>query len=149
MNIYFTSKKDMIYFLAVWGTALLMFLSVIFNLSFTVLDLLWGLIGSLSIGFMAWIWFKTGYRIDAKTIHIQNGPFKTTVSISDMKRMSTRKSLLATPALAMDRLVLHYGTYGEIQVSPKDAHGFITLLLAQNPQIQLTEELSKYIKTVK
>jgi len=66
-------------------------------------------------------------------------PFTSEVNIHDIKRISKRKSLLATPALAVDRLVLHYGTYNEIQISPKDESKFINLLLTKNPQIKIDE----------
>ena len=143
IKIFFTSKKDIIYFLAVWGTIILVFLSIIFNFSLTVFNLFWGLIGLIAIGLLIWIWFGTGYRIENETIKIQNGPFKWKISIKEINSISKRKSLLATPALSVDRLVLQYGKYGDMLLSPKNECEFIELLLTKNSQIKLDEKISK------
>jgi len=43
----------------------------------------------------------------------------------------------------MNRIILRYGTYGEILISPKNEAEFIDLLLTKNPQIKLDGQLSK------
>ena len=87
-----------------------------------------------------WIWFGTNYRIKEETIKIKNGPFKWSVKIQDIEKISKRRSLLATPALSVDRLVLHYGKYGEMSISPKAESEFIELLLTKNPLIKISEK---------
>ncbi len=144
--IYFTSKKDFIYFLAVWGTIVLIFLSITLDFSVTVFHFLWGVIGLLTIGFLIWIWFGTGYRIENKTINIQNGPFKWKVTIEEINSISKRKSLLATPALSVDRLVLQHGKYNDMLLSPKNECEFIKLLLAKNPHIQLEKDIKNLME---
>ena len=136
----FVSKKDPLYFLVVWGTIAFVFLSVVLDFSFTIFNFVWAFIVLLIIGFLIWLWFGTMYKVEKETVHVQNGPFTSEVDIHDIKRISKRKSLLATPALAVDRLVLHYGTYNEIQISPKDESKFINLLLTKNPQIKIDEK---------
>ncbi len=140
--IFFASKKDSLYSLAVWGTIVILFFSIILNFSLTLFNFFWGLIGLIAIGFLIWIWFGTGYRIENETIKIKNGPFKWMVHIQDINSISKRKSLLATPSLSVDRLVLHYGKYGEMLLSPKAESEFIELLLTKNPQIKLDETKS-------
>lgn len=140
IKIFYTSKKDVLYFLAVWGTVVIVLLSIIFSFSLTVFSLFWGFIGLISIVFLLWIWFGTGYRIEDEKIQIKNGPFKWRVKIQDINSISKRKSLLATPALSVERLVLQYGKYNEMLLSPKNEKEFVELLLAKNPQIKLVEK---------
>ena len=121
---------------------MILFFSIILNFSLTLFNLFWVLIGLIAIGFLIWVWFGTGYRIENETIKIKNGPFKWMVNIQDINSISKRKSLLATPSLSVDRLVLHYGKYGEMLLSPKGESEFIELLLTKNPQIKLDETIS-------
>ncbi|WP_405097096.1 PH domain-containing protein [Oceanobacillus sp. FSL H7-0719] len=141
-TIFFSSKKDSLYSLAIWGTIAILFFSIILNFSLSIFNIIWILIGVITIGFLIWVWFGTGYRIENEVIKIQNGPFKWKVSIQDINSISKRKSILATPALSVERLVLHYGRYGEMQLSPKAKSEFIELLLTKNPQIKLDDTLS-------
>ena len=121
---------------------MILFLSIVLNFSLTLFNLLWGLLSLLAIGFLILIWFGTGYRIENETIKIKNGPFKWMVKIQDINSISKRRTLLATPSLSIDWLVLHYGKYGEMLLSPKDESEFIELLLTKNPQIKLNEKVS-------
>ena len=142
ITIFFASKRDSFYSIAVWGTIVILFLSIILNFSLALFNLFWGLIGLVAIGFLVWIWFGTSYRIENETIKIKNGPFKWMVKIQDINSISKRRSLLATPSLSVDRLVLHYDKYGEMLLSPKDESEFIELLLTKNTQIKLSEKIS-------
>lgn len=142
IDILFTSKKDALYFLVIWGTIIFVFLVIIFNLSLNFLVIFSGIIGLMTIGIIIWIWFDTVYQIDNNTIKIRYGPFKWVVHIQDISSIGKRKKLLATPALAMDRILLRYGKYGEILISPKNENEFIHLLLIKNPQIKVDESLS-------
>lgn len=143
ITIFFASKRDSFYSIAVWGTIVILFLSIILNFSLALFNLFWGLIGLVAIGFLVWIWFGTSYRIESETIKIKNGPFKWMVKIQDINSISKRRSLLATPSLSVDRLVLHYDKYGEMLLSPKDESEFIELLLTKNTQIKLSEKISE------
>lgn len=143
IRIFFTSKKDVTYFLAVWGTIAFVSLVIILNFSLNVLAIFSGLLGLIGIGLLIWVWFGTSYRIENESIQIKYGPFKWKVSIEDINSISKRKNLLITPALAMDRLLLRYGKYGEILLSPKNEVEFIDLLLAKNLRIKLDERISK------
>jgi len=142
-SIFFASKKDLIYFSVVWFAIILILSSIIINFSLSVFNLLWGFIGSLTLGLLVWIWFGTGYRIEDETINIENGPFKSKVSINEINMISKRRNLLATPALSLDRLVLQCGKYNEILLSPKNEKEFINLLLIKNPRIKLDETITK------
>ncbi|WP_251514386.1 PH domain-containing protein [Oceanobacillus luteolus] len=135
--IYFGSIKDTIYFFAVWGTIAV----VLFG---TIIDGLYPagiLIGGTTLILLFWMWFGTGYVIQQETLIVKFGPFKKKINIEGIKRISKEKNVWAAPALAADRLRIHYGLYEEISISPKNKEEFVKLLLEKNKKIELDEEL--------
>ena len=133
----FSSQKDIVYSLLVWGSTILISFFTFLNLSLTILGVFVGISGSFIIGLILWIWFDTNYRIGEKYIKVSHGPFKDKIAIQSISSITKKKSLLATPSLAMNRLSLRYGRYGEIMVSPKREKEFIDLLLTKNPRIKI------------
>lgn len=140
IKIYFVSKKDALYFFCIWGTITLLFLSITLPFSLTVLHVIWGLIGCITIGCLIWVWFGTGYRIENETVKIQTGPLKWTVNIQDIKKVRKKKSMWSAPALAVNRLEIQYGSYDWILVAPKREEEFIRILLNKNSQIDMDEK---------
>lgn len=96
------------------------------------------------VGLLIWLWFGTNYRVENEYIEIKHGPFREKLPIQDINHISKKKSVLTTPALAIDRVLLKYGTYGEIMVSPKNEKEFIDLLLNKNPRITLEKPLKEF-----
>jgi len=94
----------------------------------------------MGIGLLIWVWFGTNYRIENEFIQIKYGPFNERIAIQDITNISKKKSILITPALAMDRIVLRYGKYGELLISPKNEDEFIDLLLTKNPAIRIDKQ---------
>lgn len=141
--MFFTSKKDIFYFLIIWGSVAFVSLSVIFDFSLNILSIFGDILGLSVVEFLIWIWFGTSYRVKNKYIAIKYGPFKEKISIQDINRIGKKKSILVAPALAIDKVLLRYGKYGEILLSPKKEKEFINLLLIKNPQIILEKPLSK------
>lgn len=143
IKILFRSQKDIVYSLLVWGTIICFSLFVILNISLTILGAFTGIAGSLTTCLIIWIWFDTNYRVEEEYIKISHGPFKDKIAIQDISSISKKKSLLATPSLSMNRLLLRYGRYGEIMLSPKSEKTFIDLLVDKNPRIKLDEDIFK------
>jgi len=139
----FTSKKDIFYFLIIWGAIIFGSLSVIFDFSLSANSIFGAILGLLAVGLLIWVWFGTNYRVGNEYIEIKYGPFKEKFSIQDINEIGKRKSILITPALAIDRVLLRYGRYGEILISPKKEREFVDLLLTKNPRIILEKPLSK------
>ncbi|MFD0942486.1 PH domain-containing protein [Savagea faecisuis] len=52
------------------------------------------------IPFISFLWFKTGYEIIEQQLIIRSGPFKSTIPIADIKKLTLSKTLLAGPALS-------------------------------------------------
>lgn len=143
IEILFASKKDTFYSLIVWGTVIFAFLVIILSFSLNIIAVLSSVLGLLGIVLLFWLWFGTNYRVEKEHIQIKYGPFKKKVTIQDINSISKRKSILATPALSIDRLVLKYGKYDEMLLSPKNEKKFIELLITKNPRIKLDKRISK------
>lgn len=141
--MFFTSKKDIFYFLIIWGTIVLMLILVIFNFSLSVGSVFANLFVLSFAGFLTWIWFGTNYRIGNEYIEIKYGPFKEKFSIQNINKIGKKKSVLIAPSLAIDKVLLQYGRYGKILVSPKKEKEFIDLLLTKNHRIMLEKTLFK------
>lgn len=127
-----------------------MFLSIVipFIYTTTIFNFIWAFFGTIIIGLLIWVWFGTGYKVENDTVKIQTGPFKRTVNIQEIKKISKKKSVWSAAALATDRLVIRCGRYdGDILLSPKKECEFIKLLLSKNSQIQIDEDLSEIYKS--
>ena len=124
------------YFSIIWGTVFLISVFGVIRFLTEGFHLLSDLITLSIIIFTLWLWFDTGYRIEDGTIEIRSGPLKQKIHIQDIYKISKEKSLLSAPALAMDRIVLHYGHYEMVHLAPEREEEFINLLLEINPNIQ-------------
>ncbi|WP_301107449.1 PH domain-containing protein [Sporosarcina sp.] len=140
-RILFASKKDGVYFAAVWITVAIIAVSIGLESKFNLASVLWLLFGLLLIGFLLWIWFGTTYHVGEETLTIRNGPLVYRVLIADIRRVRKVKSVLATPALSVDRLALEYGKYRDIQISPKNETQFVRMLASRNPRIEVEAKL--------
>jgi len=105
-------------------------------------SLLGYIVTGVIIGFLIWIWFGTGYKIEDANIKVQFGPFKRTIGIKEIKKVSKVKNPFTAPSLSIDRLEILYGKYNVINISPKNEKEFIRLLVTENPHIQIDEKLS-------
>ena len=95
------------------------------------------IIGTLLIGFLLWIWFGTGYSVEDGLINIRFGPFRSKVSIKEIKTISKTRNPFSAPALSTNRLEILYGKYDMLNISPKNENDFIKLLLSENPHIKI------------
>jgi hypothetical protein len=145
--LYFPSKKDIWFFLIIWGAIIVTnFLPLIggeptgtqFISSESAIGRIFMIIITIPL---IWIWFRTGYMIEDAKIRVKFGPIRWTIKINDIKKINKVKHPFTAPALSVNRLELLYGTFGVICLSPKNERKFIELLLMENPQIQLEEKL--------
>ncbi|WP_208975861.1 PH domain-containing protein [Oceanobacillus kimchii] len=147
-QIFFVSKKDALYSVVIWGTIVLI-LSVVIRsiITFSASNFIEGLVGFIIVILLIWVWFSTGYQIANDIVKVKAGPFKKTINIQEINKISKRKSVWTAAALATDRLVIQYGKYNlDILVSPRNESDFIKLLLSKKPQIQIEKALSQKYK---
>lgn len=128
----FKSKKDAWLSVLIWGVIILMFFMMITEQNIVVY-----IVGILNNALLLWLWFGTSYRIDDETLIVRSEPFKSTIDIKTIKKLKATKTLLAGPALSIDRIEIQYKTYDTVIVSPKDKSKFIEILLSKNNSIEV------------
>ena len=91
---------------------------------------------TLLFAFILHMFFKTRYIIDENKLKIKCGfiPYKP-IDIATIKEIARTKSIISSPAPSFDRIVIKYGKYDEIIISPKDKQNFVKDLLKINPKI--------------
>lgn len=89
-------------------------------------------IAILMVTLLLWLWFGTSYQIEGEKLKIKLGPYRKSIKINDIKKISSKGGSLSTGTL-----MIHYGKYDVISLSPKDKSEFLDFLLASNPNIQL------------
>lgn len=147
--MYFPSKKDVWMTILVWGLILFLISVYIFGGEPVGVQLITyksvpGILMTIvMVGFLMWLWFGTGYKVEDGFITIIFGPFKSKVKIADIRKLRATKNPLSAPALSFSRIEIMYGTYGMALVSPKDKELFIKMLLEENPNIQVDAALYK------
>ncbi|GEL77204.1 PH domain-containing protein [Tenuibacillus multivorans] len=141
--MFFQAKRDLLYFIAIWGTISIIILGSIFDTEPIVIKTAYYLIGFIIIVILIWIWFGTGYKIKDKELKVHCGPFKWKINIQEISKVSKVKSIFTAPALSFDRLEIYYDRYNLIRISPENNSEFIDLLLKENPQIQINEKSLK------
>lgn len=116
-------------------------------LSFPIFISLYSIIGGdytgyfVLIGFIifAVLLFKTTiYSIDennliVKSLFIVNQK----IEISTIRKIEKSNSILSSPALSLDRIVVKFNKYDEIYLSPKLKELFVEELLKVNPTIEI------------
>lgn len=94
---------------------------------------------ALPIGLIAWTWFGTFYRIDATHLYFTSGPFRGKIAVADITQLTCGETLWAgyRPALARKGIVVRYGRWNEIYISPRDQEAFVAELAERNPKIAI------------
>lgn len=59
------------------------------------------------------------------------------IDISKIRKIEKSNSILSSPALSLDRIVVRFNKYDEIYLSPKGKQLFIEDLLSVNPDIEV------------
>ncbi len=132
----FKSKKDIWLAVSIWGVIILMFFMMITEQNIVVY-----IVGILNNALLLWLWFGTSYKIDDENLIVKNGPFKSTIDIKSIKKLRATKTLLAGPALSIDRIEIQYKRYDSVIVSPKEKNKFIESLLSKNKSIKVDDKL--------
>ncbi len=78
------------------------------------------------------------YTIIGNTLNVKvSFWFNQNIDINTIKEIKKTRSLLSSPAASVtDRILIKYGKYNQIILSPKDKHNFIKTLISINPEIE-------------
>lgn len=134
--MYFPSKKD------TWVTILFLALAIIMGAGmFESGSVVVYVIGIATIILLGWMWFGTGYHIEAGRLKIKAGPLRSTVKIENIRGLKASHTFLSGPALSMDRIEIQYNKYDIAIVSPKDKAAFVHAVVTENNSIKVDDKL--------
>ncbi len=142
MVIRFESKKDLT-FPIVWGILLLIYSAVGFGIVYTCHDYsaLYGLACVwLGIGLLFTILLRTTYyTVDEAYLVCHLLGFKKKILIHEIKRIEPQKGIYAGVKIntAWKGIVVHYGKWDEILITPAQEQQFIETLKSKNPTLQV------------
>jgi hypothetical protein len=139
----FYSKKS-------WGLGLLLFVPVIGTLVSTWMEkgFMTALLPLVILIIVSLLWFNTKYTIQEGKVITWAGfiPYPK-VQIADILKIKPTNSWLSAPACSLDRILLQYGKYDYLIISPKDKKGFINALLAEKPAIEVDDTLKPLVES--
>lgn len=136
----FTSRKDILFTLLVFGVIMLL-------VGLTFLQLHQGkewhwtnLLVLAVILLLLWIYFDTSYVVTKEYLFYKSGPIRGKINIADIREVEANKTLYVgiKPALARKGLIIKYNQYDEIYISPKTNESFIKKLLELNGEVKVT-----------
>lgn len=97
----------------------------------------------LTSTFIVHLFLNTYYLINGNELWIKAGMLYTIkIKIEDIKRIEKSTSLLASPALSLNRFEVFYGKWDSVLISPKNRKEFIQNLLQLNEAIDIQPGLA-------
>ena len=139
-TLKFKSKKDKL-FTAITIGIVVFCIGIIIKTGFaTGLDKWSVLILLLVCGFLLWSYYGTYYELTQMHIKYNCGPIKGKVEIKEIREIIKGQTLWVglKPATARKGLIIKYGKFDEIYISPETTDGFINRLLELNDAIKIT-----------
>ena len=136
----FKSKKDKL-FTAITIGIVVFCIGIIIKTGFaTGLDKWSVLILLLVCGFLLWSYYGTYYELTQMHIKYNCGPIKGKIEIKEIREVIKGKTLWVglKPATARKGLIIKYGKFDEIYISPQTNDEFINRLLELNDAIKIT-----------
>lgn len=143
----FSSRKDLLIYLLIFGCIAVMIAPMYSTLSeeinTTSLILLAIVLGITA--FLLWMIFGTYYILTEELLLYHNGPIKGKIKLSTIHTIVNGKTLWVgfRPATANKGLIIKYGKYDEIYISPETNESFIAEILKRNPQIKIEDHTRK------
>lgn len=98
-----------------------------------------GLLGLAAVvGFILILSKTTQYIINENQLIVKSTWIvNERIDISKITKVEKSNSILSSPALSLDRLLVRYNKYDEVIISPKEKKEFIDELLKNNPTIEI------------
>ena len=98
-----------------------------------------GLLGLTGVvGFILILSKTTQYNINENQLVVKSTWIvNERIDISKITKIEKSNSILSSPALSLDRLLVRYNKYDEVLISPKEKQEFIDELLKINPAIEI------------
>ena len=91
----------------------------------------------VALGGIAYVAATTTYTLTEEAIVVRCGPSRTVVRLAAIQTIRASRSLLAAPALSLDRLEVVASPGPWLLISPADRPGFLREVLARAPHVRL------------
>ena len=90
---------------------------------------------------LVWILLDTKYILKENKIFYNSGPFRGSIAIDSIKKITHHSGIIVPvtfkPALNTKGLIIHYNSYDDIYISPKQEDLFLEELLKINSNIEV------------
>ncbi len=139
------SEKDLWLIVVNWVTAIVMIACfAIIWLEPTVPSWLRWVLSAISLGGVVvplWMTYGTWYEVKESEVLMRSGPLFWRLQLEDIESVRPSRSLLAGPALALDRLAVHSRNRRiPVLISPVDRGAFLRDLVSAAPHLELGTE---------
>ena len=88
-----------------------------------------------------WILVDTKYILKENKIFYNSGTFRGTIAIENIRKIEHHSGMIVPvtfkPALNTKGLIIHYNSFDDIYISPKQVDFFLEELLKVNPDIEI------------
>jgi hypothetical protein len=92
---------------------------------------------TLALAFPVYLAATTRYVITQESLIVGCGPFRSTIALRAIQKLRASGSLLASPALSLNRIEVLASPGPYVLISPADRAVFLRELLARAPHVQL------------
>jgi hypothetical protein len=93
------------------------------------------------VGSLIWILLDTKYILKENKIFYNSGPFRGIITIENIRKIEHHSGVIVPvtfkPALNTKGLIIHYNSFDDIYISPKQEDLFLEELLKINPNIEI------------
>lgn len=139
----FDSRKDLFFKILVFAVSGSFVTSVLFRLRTGLALFAWVWIDFfllLASGFLLWVYIGTRYELSGNVLAYKSGPFRGHIPLPEIREIVRDRTLWngLKPATARNGLIIKYGLYQELYISPKTNETFLREILRQNENIKVT-----------
>lgn len=143
-HIKFSSRKDLLFTLAIFGTNIFILATVGYGISkgnittpgYWVVPLVLVVVIALF-----WMFFGTFYQLSSEKLYYQCGPIRGTIALERIREIVKGRTLWVgfRPATSRKGLIIKFDKFNEIYISPQTNEAFIAKILELKPDIIISE----------
>mgnify|MGYP006157311269 CR=1 FL=1 len=140
----FKSATDLVIKITFGFIILLLFMVALFSISISNIFsiVLAFILNVIAIIILVWIYFKTEYKVEDDILYCISGPIKRKISIREIVKISYHSGVIVPVALKLslsgNGLIITYGKFNEIYISPENVDLFLQQLKKINPNFIIT-----------
>ena len=94
------------------------------------------LVWSVVFGVVGFLTFSFKYEVTDTHLVVHQGPFKSRIDVTTIKKEEVTRSVMSSPAPSLDPLRVTCGRGEDILISPKEKAGFVAALKAVSGQVE-------------